>query len=240
MRTTTASVPLLVVLALALVGCGPAAPSGSPTSPPASAEPSAAPVDDEADAPEPAVDPLTTVTRIMVRSDILYFGDTAGWALDGFRYTDDPTQVVAMLTTVFGAAPSLSTEPGSLESNPAELYDWGGFVLGVPQITGERGLYDLLFVRASSPSIHGVTVETADGIRVGSAMDDARAHAVATMDWGMAIEAELDPTPVDPSLVGAGAGPDDDELFLYVAALDLEGGAAVVDEISAPRRNFGS
>jgi len=83
-RTTAASAPLLILLAPALIDCGPTMPASgsSPSGSAASASPTAKADDDEAD-------PLETVTRIMIRSEIVNFGDEVAWAVDGFGYRDD-------------------------------------------------------------------------------------------------------------------------------------------------------
>lgn len=234
MRTTTAaSVPLIVALALALGGCGPTpAPVETTPSAPASAEPSTEPSE------EPPADPLAAATRIMIQSEIVYFGDEVAWALDGFMYTDDADAVRAKLTTAFDAEPTVSEEPGSLETLPATLYDWGGFVLGVPQTTRPRGHYDSLFVRATAATVHGITIETVEGITIGSAAADAAVHAVDVIDWSGMIEAQLDPTPVTAEEIGEDPSWGGD-LHTHVSVLSPSSGGPVT-MLVAPARNFGN
>jgi len=232
MRATTASLPLVALLALALAACGPTA-----TKPPASPDPSgsATPAPSET---EPA-DPLETVTRIMIQSEIVYFGDEVAWALDGFSYLDDADAVVAKLTTVFGAEPTVTEQAGGLETATALHYDWGGFVLGAPMTSGPRNIYTSLFVRATSAAVQGITIETIEGVTIGSPAADAAAHAVTTMTWGAQVEAQLDPTPVTAEELGEDPASWGGDLHLHVSAWS-PAGTGTVTELVAPARNFGS
>lgn len=236
MRTTAASVPLLALLALALVGCGPT-PGDPPVSPPLSSPTTPAPTgggDDED--PEEPVDPLTTVTRILITADDVFFGDEVAWAVDGFYYTDDPELVRGKLTRVFGAEPTVIADPGSLETPPAQIYDWGGFRLGVPETDRPRGYYTSLWVNASSATVHGVQVHTVHDIRVGTPLADALPYSSATMDWDGGTGLELDPKPVSAEEIG------EDPVTWIDLNVHVSAWAPgdVITELTAPARNFGS
>ena len=125
-RTHRAGAFTTVAIALALVmtGCvsGPPAATSGPNAeaPTVTAEttPSAAPVD-----------PLTTVTAIVARPDVLELRDASGAAVAEVDYLGDVDQAIAELTTVFGGEPSAEDYPGSGHFSPSTAHRWGAFEL---------------------------------------------------------------------------------------------------------------
>jgi hypothetical protein len=184
MRRTLTAVPLLTLLGLlALAGCAPTPPggaaprpTGSPTSAPAPTA-TASPVGDPAD---PDADPLDTVTRILLLTDHVWFGDDAAWAVDGFRYDEPIADAVAKLTVVFGVDPvaERTEDPGYA----SETYEWEGFML---YSSSSAGVSHGIGVYVEVASVRGVTVETADGVHVGTPWADAARLADTVREsWG--------------------------------------------------------
>jgi hypothetical protein len=173
---TTGLVASVLALAL-LTSCGPTPePTAGPV--PATSTSPSAPVGTET---EGASDPAA-ITRILLRTENVYFGDELGWGVDGFRFQDDPVQVVAKLTAVFGAEPE-TTDYGD-DGLLARDHDWGGFRLYY-SLTPTGALEGLgMGVRVTAASVNDITVETVDGVAVGQRMRDAAALASETFTWG--------------------------------------------------------
>lgn len=141
----------------------------------------------------PPVDPLTTVTEIVVRPEHLDLHDPDGTLVTRLSYDADVGEFIGTLETVLGVAPEQSWSDGTLETPPYTQYRWDGFVVadhedqwlmdGVPV----PNIYMNLGIRATAAIIgDGVTVRTVDGFRPG---DDVEALAAelgqtATLgDW---------------------------------------------------------
>jgi hypothetical protein len=173
MRRTLVTVPLVALL----VGCGPTPPPGDTPS-----DPRPTPTSTSTPIPVPTptvtlppeeVDPLDTVTRILLQTESASFCDDVACAIDGFRYDDDPAVAIAKLTAVFGLEPVVGLYAD--DGNRAYDYRWGdGFVL----VYTEGPDVDLgvsLEVRAAD--VAGVGIETEHGVRVGTPWADAVAAA---------------------------------------------------------------
>lgn len=115
-----------VLLLAGCVGGGAAAESAPPT---ASAAASAAPPSETAPAPEPSVEPLSTVATIVIRPEALELRDEAGEEVATLDYRLDAAAAVAAFETVFASAPVDEEYPGSSHFPPATAHRWGAFEL---------------------------------------------------------------------------------------------------------------
>lgn len=176
-RTTTA-IPLIALLALAVAGCAPTPPPGAMTTDPrptptVTGTPIPVPTPTVSLPPE-ALDPLDTVTTILLQTDAAYFCDDIACAVDGFYYAGDPALAIAQLTAVFGHAPeSERFDDGG--GRFSEYHDWGGFLL---YFSTDGGELLGLGVDVTSASVEGVAIETEHGVHVGT----PRAEALALAD----------------------------------------------------------
>jgi hypothetical protein len=188
MRRALSAVPLLAVLALTLTlaGCAPTPPGGAAPRPPATGSPTPGPAPTATASPEeePEGDPLDTVTRILLLTDHVWFGDELGWAVDGFRYDQPTADAVAKLTEVFGVDPVAERiDDGEYVS---ESYEWEGFML---YSSSSAGVSHGIGVYVEVASVHGVTVETADGVHVGTSWADAVRLADSVREgWGETVD----------------------------------------------------
>lgn len=166
-----------VAVALVLSGCtfGPAAvPTPSPEAV-ASLTPTAT--------PEP-VDPLTTVSAIVVRPEHLDLLDAAGVVVTTLSYDAESAEFIDTLSTVLGAEPSLSEHGASMETPPRTEYDWDGVRVTddhEEDVTAANGAtYGEVDMNVSvlfrTPTVgDGVAVRTVNGFQPGG---DAQALAV--------------------------------------------------------------
>lgn len=165
MIRSLAAAPLLAAALLALTACGPtpepgaSTPAASPTSAPESA---------------PPVEPLDTVTRILLLTDTVYFGDEAGWGVDGFRYDAPPDEAIAKLTAVFGEEPESEIRDDAVDGSISESHRWGGFHL---YFNHGGGAFERMGVEVTAASVNGVAIETEHGVGVGTPMTEAIALA---------------------------------------------------------------
>ncbi|WP_395639092.1 hypothetical protein [Pseudolysinimonas sp.] len=175
MHRTLASVPLLALVAL-LVGCGPTPPGDTPVDPrpTPTGSPVALPTPTTTPTiPAAEIDPLDTVTRILVLTEQVRFCDDVACTIDGFRYDGDPALAVAKLTAVFGTAPA-SERYDDGGGQFSEYHDWGGLLLYFSTIdSGPLGMG----VSVDAGAVEGVAVETEHGVRVGTPMSEALENA---------------------------------------------------------------
>ena len=172
--TRRSQIVVLVVAALTLSGCASERPPASTPSPEAvatPATPAATPI------PEP-VDPLTTVTEIVVRPEHLDLLDVSGVVVTTLSYDADTPTFVGTLTTVLGAEPARAETAGGMESRPATQYRWDGLLIWDDNDDAELGgpVEMNVSVTFSLASIgDGVTVRTVNGFQPGG---DAQALAI--------------------------------------------------------------
>ncbi|MGR2752643.1 hypothetical protein [Agromyces arachidis] len=129
----------------------------------------------------PPVDPLTTVTEIVVRPERLDLHDADGALVTSVSYDAEATEFVGTLETVFGVAPEQSWSDGTMETPPFTRYRWDGFVVAdheeqwLTDDVPEPNIYMNLRIQATAAIIgDGVTVRTVDGFGPG---DDVEALA---------------------------------------------------------------
>ena len=175
-RSIAASVPLLLI-ALALAGCAPTPPPGAtpvdprPT-PTGTSTPIPVPTPTVTLPPE-EVDPLDTVTSILLQTEQAWFCDDVACGVDGFRYDDDPDLVIAKLTAVFGLEPVVGLYGD--DGNLAYDYRWGDdFVLFY---TDGPDVDPGVSMDVTAPDVAGVAIETEHGVRVGTPWAEAAAVA---------------------------------------------------------------
>jgi hypothetical protein len=200
MRRTLLSVPLVAVVAL-LVGCGPTPPPGDTP-----ADPRPTPTGSPVALPIPTVtptippeelDPLDTVTRILLQTEGASFCDDIACGVDGFFYDNDPATAIAKLTAVFGVTPeSQRYDDGG--GRFSEYHDWGGFTL---YFSTEGAELLGLGVSVTTAVIEDVAIETEHGVHVGTLMSEALdlADLVYTTDGetGPIYEAHFDVVAAD-------------------------------------------
>lgn len=224
MRRTLVPVPLVALIAL-LVGCAPApAPGDTPSDPRPTPTTTSTPIPvptPTVTLPPEEVDPLDTVTRILLQTERASFCDDVACAVDGFSYDDDPAVVIAKLTAVFDLEPVVGLYAD--DDNRAYDYRWGdGFVLSYTEGPGiDLGV--MLDVRVAA--VAGIVIETEHGVRVGTPWADA-AGAADRVDsfageagsWEMAWFDSRE---------------DEDGVQVAVIAFN-SGGGSPVDSLSAP------
>jgi hypothetical protein len=201
MRRTLITVPLVALVAL-LVGCAPTPPPGATPS-----DPRPTPTGSPVPLPTPTVtptipaeeiDPLDTVTRILLETEAAYFCDDVACGVDGFFYElDDPALTIAKLTAVFGITPeSQRYDDGG--GRFSEYHDWGGFTVYF-STDGDELLG--LGVSVITAAVEGVAIETEHGVHVGTPMSEALelADLVYTNagDTGEIYEAHFDVVAAD-------------------------------------------
>lgn len=179
MIRTTASVPLLLVAALALVGCGPTPPpADTPADPRPTLTGTPTPVPSPTTTvtlPPEEVDPLDAVTRLLLETAGVSFCDGASCTVDGFDFETTSHEVAAAkLTAVFGADP-LVERLESEEGGEAVYYTWDAFRLYY--VVGEGLIGRNLGVSVDAASVHGVAVETVHGVHVGMSLAEAASVA---------------------------------------------------------------
>lgn len=222
MKRTIASVPLLALVMLTLAGCGPTPPPGDapvdprPT-PTGSPTPIPLPSPSETLPPE-ALDPLDTVTRILLQTRTLSFCDDLACGVDGFRYDDSPETAITKLTGVFGFAPAGERYDNG-DGSVSTYYAWDQFML---YVTTEGDVLTLpMGVSISAASVGDIVVETEHGVRVGTPWTEAAEVADSVDSFADEMEdvweARFDVTPTGTSgefeaiiafgNVGGGGGP---------------------------------
>jgi hypothetical protein len=173
-KGTTASIPLLALVVLALTACGPTPPPGDtpadprPT-PTGSPTPIPVPTPTETLPPE-ALDPLDTVTRILLLTESVSFCDDEACGVDGFRYDGDAALAIAKLTAVFGTGPE-STHYDDGGGIVSDYHEWDGFSLA--SWAGDGSLPGM-GVHVAAANVAGIAIETEHGVHVGTSMSEAR------------------------------------------------------------------
>jgi hypothetical protein len=166
-RIRRSAVILSVAAALTLSAC-----TFEPT-PVATQSPEAAstPTPTPSAEPEPApVDPLTTVTEIVVRPEYLELRDAAHEIVSKLSYDADTQTFVGTLSTVFAAEPEQTESSGGMESPPSTEYWWGDGVRvwDDHEIDGWGSIDMNVSVLFIAPVVgDGVTVSTSTGFAPG-------------------------------------------------------------------------
>jgi hypothetical protein len=219
---TLASVPLLLV-AFALAACAPTPPPGATPADPRPTPPSTAtpiPVPTVTLPPED-LDPLDTVTRLLLETGGVSFCDASTCTIDGFDFETTPHGVAAAkLAVVFGADPLVERSEAE-EGGEAVYYTWDSFRLYY--VVGEGLIGRNLGVSVDAANVHGVAVETLHGVRVGTPVAEAAALADVVFTGYGEYEMRFDtmPDPVYPA-------------DFFVAGYGAEDGSGAVLTLTAP------
>lgn len=169
-----------VAAALVLTGCT-FGPTAVPTRSPGAADPATVGPTPTAE-PEP-IDPLTTVTEIVVRPEHLELVDAQGVVIATLSYDAEVSEFTGALSTVLGGSPQLSEHPASIETPARTEYTWSGVLVADDHEEaisangfGGYGPIDMnVSVMFAAPTVgDGVAVRTVNGYQPG---DDAQALA---------------------------------------------------------------
>lgn len=227
MKSTTASVPLLALVVLALTACGPTPPPGDTPADPrpthtGSPTPIPVPTPTETLPPE-ALDPLDTVTRILLQTERVSFCDDEACGVDGFRYDESPDLAIAKLNAVFEIEPTVASYE-AIDGSMGYDYRWGdAFMLYFSSGTGTAGGVPM-GIHVTVASVGGVAIGTGHGVHVGTPWAEvvAVADSVNSYPETDEVEAWFDTVPSDGGFLTA------------IIAFGDEGGA--VTSITGPIR----
>ncbi|TFD74256.1 hypothetical protein E3T54_15915 [Cryobacterium sp. Sr8] len=123
--------------------------------------------------PGPEVDPLTSVTTIVVRPEALELMDESGSLVASLTYEDPLAAMLSALSVVVGEEPATASYEGGLERPAGQTYSWAGLTLTdyLPpegKFLGESD-YSLDFTAGQVGD--GVAITTESGSTVGDDMD---------------------------------------------------------------------
>jgi hypothetical protein len=170
-----------VAAALLLTGCT-FGPTPLPTRSPDAAVPATA-------RPTPTVelepiDPVTTVTEIVVRPEHLELVDSQGVLVATLSYDAEVSEFTGVLSTVLGGSPELTEHTASMETPATTEYTWSGVrvlddheeAVSANGLGGYPPIDMNVSVMFTGPRVgDGVAVRTVNGYQPG---DDAQALAV--------------------------------------------------------------
>lgn len=165
------SVVAAVAAGLVLTGCT-VGPSPAPTPTPVADSPTPSPTPTV----QP-IDPLTTVTEIVVRPEELELHDSEGVVVATLSYDADAADIISTLSIVLAAEPTQTETGGGLEARPATQYLWEGIRVWDDDDTVELGGPKEMNVSMhfTAPTVgDGVAVRTVNGFQPGG---DAQALA---------------------------------------------------------------
>jgi hypothetical protein len=236
-----------VVAGLLLAGCTPS----SSTEPATSASPAPSPSSSSSSstspsaAPEVSSEPTTIVVSTSELQLLLEDGSVSG----EFVYADALDAVVAKLTELFGAEPTVTAYEGTAAAD----YVWDGFRVGTDGPTDTVG-WPETYVTATATEINGIAIESAEGYRIG---DDLLALEAADPDaayrWDRQgveqLVVQVQQVPFVGAGEGAGAGASggasggegsfERAFHTELVATPVAGAAtAPIVSISAPHKNF--
>ncbi|KQZ07470.1 hypothetical protein ASD23_16565 [Agromyces sp. Root1464] len=73
------------------------------------------------------------MTSVVARPRAIELQDANGSVVQSLDFLSDPAAAVAMLTTVFGASPTIEEDAGSSQEPPSTVRRWAGFELREPR-----------------------------------------------------------------------------------------------------------
>lgn len=125
------------------------------------------------DSPSSDVDPLTTVTAVVVRPEALELMDSAGSLVTSLSYGDPLDTMVGALSVVVGAEPSTASYETGLERPAGQTYSWPGLTLTdfLPPEGKFLGESDNSLDFTADQVGDGVAITTESGNTVGDDMD---------------------------------------------------------------------
>jgi hypothetical protein len=160
-----AAITTVAIATVLLTGCTlDVNPNPTVTPPPSSAAtPSPSPT------AEP-VDPLTSVTTILVRPEHLELRDAADMLVSTLSYDAEVATFIGTLSTVFAAEPGRTESSGGMEVPPTSEYWWDGVRVWDDHDGAEGwGQFDMnVRILFTAPVVgDGVAVSTSNGFRAG-------------------------------------------------------------------------
>lgn len=220
MKRSIASAALLLVV---LAGCAPTPPPGAtPVDPRPTPTGSSTPIPvPTATLPPEEVDPLDTVTTVLLQTEAVSFCDDVACGIDGFDFsTDDHETAAAKLSAVFGVEPRVERVEAE-EGGVAIYYSWDGVVLSY--VVGEGLIGTSLGISVDSARVGDVAIETLHGVHVGMPLAEAEPLAafVFTGYGDHELRFDIVPDPVYP-------------WDFFVGAYGAEGGSGAVLNLTAP------
>jgi hypothetical protein len=168
---------VILTATLALAGCAAPGPLPTPTTKPTTSTSGPAPSTSTPEPTDAPVDPesqmLSSVTRIVVRPELLQLMNEGGAELGTISYDAAAETFVGLFTELLGAAPIVTDTPGGHEWPPVTHYTWDGFELRDDHETGDYQLDMNLSVTFTEPEIglRHIAVSTIQGFKPG---DDLR------------------------------------------------------------------
>ncbi|WP_022893097.1 hypothetical protein [Agromyces subbeticus] len=159
-RALTTAIGSFVLAASLLTGCA---------ADPDSTSPSTVPSDPASSTPAAAPEPLDAVTTLVARPLAIELKDANGSVVQSLDYLSDTAAAVAILTTVFGAPPTVEADAGSSNEPPSTIHRWASFELREPKYDGpipeaEQGPWYPDFRVAFTAAASGdVRLETSSG-----------------------------------------------------------------------------
>lgn len=217
----------LVVLSLALAGCNSTPAPSSPTStatPPRPTSTSPAGASTPAPVDSPAIAEPDHVVVSAVGMQVVLDDGTLGLNIDYFQPIDE---VAIALTELLGAEPSVTSYPDT----PAADYVWEGLTL-LTDGPAQPPRKAEFVVRVTAPDVHGLSMETADGVKVGSPIGPIEAANPASSHRGTIAGQERLSIYLSPVSIENG---DSRTFSVEVVALPSDG---PVSEIFAPAKDF--
>lgn len=226
-RTIILTVGLL--FSIALTGC-----AGGGTS---SAKPSAsASASASAPTPKPIASSSTPSTtaggaeakpnRVVITAEgiqVVNDDETAG---ESFTYFEPIEDVVAGLSVLFGAPPVPTPYAGTSVD-----YNWDGFQIGTDG-RGEAPFYSESVVKVRAATVHGLAIETVDGIQVGDpAAPLEAAHPETSHRW---VLHGVDTLTISVGVVSLASGTD----RTFAVELTAQPWDGAVSYFLAPHKNF--
>ena len=215
-RTIFLAVGLLV--SIVLTGCTPVGTSAAP--PPSATAPTP-------QTPAPAVDHDAMPTRILITAESIQILNDEGIPSQSFTYFQPVETLVAGLTALFGVEPVATPYAGTT----AVDYDWDGFHLGTDG-RGQAPFNAESGVRVTAATVHGLAIETVDGIQVGDpAAPLEAAHPDSADRWQFQGSERLDIS------IGVVAIPSNDGRT-FAVKLTAHPADGAVTQFMAPHKNF--
>ena len=222
MRSSRLILPAAIVV-LVLSACG-----GGPTPEPTSAAPT--PTASTTPEPEGAPDPSTVAARIHVATNNVLIFAADDSPLGDFTMYESAAGVIAELTEVFGAEPTVSDSAGGLETAPSRTYDWSGFAL--IDYEGTTIMNTDFIIDVSTATVGDIQVYTYSDLQVGDPFADA--VAVSDYETGFPDYTAIGSVPIDPVSVGESSS--FTGLAIYIG---VWGSGGTISGFTAPSPNWG-
>ncbi len=176
------------------------------------------------------------MSAIAIRSSGLEFRDGDGDVISSVGWFDDLDVTLDLLEDAFGATPVEVPWVGHSESPPGTDYTWSGFTVRLVGHEASEPLSPNVSARSSVGAVGDVAITTANGLTVGTTLDDVIAAGPTE-----SVDFEFEGVNwswyhFDPQQVALGA---DGRPLITSVWLRLNRDTGVVTEIVAPQGNYG-